>query len=217
MGIRKSWKKLKKRWNKTERMKSFRRALDRLIKKGHFDIVISAITAVKHRPAKKEILLRLLSADITFEDLYQIPDEVGEIILQDKELKEKFLAKIKSFNLTLEGFLCWIKFKRVAVQEITNLFLDGFNSENAKTCPEKNYAGRILIEILIQNYGEETTKKAWAFLEKLNPSYIDLAEILKTRELPEARKLYREKEKEEKQKARILKRLESIILKIEPK
>ena len=214
MSIKKRWQRIKKRLSKTSKMESFQRAADRLIKKGYSEILVSALATAK-KPAQRDILFRLLSADVDFDVFYQMPDLIDDLLTKDQKLKDDFLAALKKCSFSLERYLCWIKFRKIVCQEVARMFLDSFNPESSRHYPEKDYAKRILIEIINKNCNQEITQRAWEILIQLEPSYLDLKEIDEKVELLQARQLCREKEEEEKKKARIVQRLQNIISKIE--
>lgn len=212
-----SFRKLgRRRLNTEEKSKKLGKKLDKLLQAANKHVLLDVVKT-KQKFLQVKVLKKLLERnDLCFDDLYGIPDGV----INNKESEEKIWEKLHELGLTPAKYLCLIAFKPVLRKKASDEFLDlvkkGFIK---KGLIEKNYAEQVLVQIIV-NAGELTTMRvAWRELRKLNPSSIELSNILKKPDIDsifpdfakKVRKYLRKKLKDEENDNKATEKIEKLV------
>ena len=196
---------------KRKKEKLLERMIEWVVKKEKTNVLFELLKTNKRGVQIKILEVISRQKRISFETIYDMPDEVAPVLEKNRKLKAQIWSKLSILELSPIRLLNLIKFRCLFREEAINYALKKLKQGSLRDL----YAGEIAKEIIIFAQNQQTIEAAVKVIGNLQLSSFELGEIIRKRpEIEEIRRLKRQAEKKEDESFRLVLKIQKVIDKI---
>jgi len=196
---------------KRKKEKLLERMIEWVVKKEKTNVLFELLKTNKRGVQIKILEVISRQKRISFETIYDMPDEVAPVLEKNRKLKAQIWSKLSILELSPIRLLNLIKFRGLFREEAINYALKKLKQGSLRDL----YAGEIAKEIIIFAQNQQTIEAAVKVIGNLQLSSFELGEIIRKRpEIEEIRRLKRQAEKKEDESFRLVLKIQKVIDKI---
>jgi len=196
---------------KRKKEKLLERMIEWVVKKEKTNVLFELLKTNKRGVQIKILEVISRQKRISFETIYDMPDEVAPVLEKNRKLKAQIWSKLSILELSPIRLLNLIKFRGLFREEAINYALKKLKQGSLRDL----YAGEIAKEIIIFAQNQQTIETAVKVIGNLQLSSFELGEIIRKRpEIEEIRRLKRQAEKKEDESFRLVLKIQKVIDKI---